>query len=264
MQIKLLRDVIGKISGKNSIELADILSNKKNVNEFLIAKKLKLTINQTRRILYRLSDFGLVSFIRKKDKRKGWYTYFWTLNIGRALKILHKELNEEINQLEHQLKSRQVKRFYVCKTCGNEVNEETALLNDFMCKECGMVYELNESKKVINELNSRIAFLKKEKEDTEREIKIIEEKEEKAKKRREKKVANEKKAMRAKRALERKKLREKEKRKAEKNKKRKSKQSSKKKTKKKQVREKKAKKKPIKKKSAKKKKEKKKVVRKKK
>ena len=50
--------------------VSDIISNK-HVNEFIIAKKLDLTINQTRNVLYKLADEGLVSSIRKKDKKKG-------------------------------------------------------------------------------------------------------------------------------------------------------------------------------------------------
>jgi len=69
----LLKEVVAIVAGKQAEEIADILDSKKHVNEFLIAKKLGITINQTRNILYKLSDFGLVSFIRKKDKRKGWY-----------------------------------------------------------------------------------------------------------------------------------------------------------------------------------------------
>lgn len=217
-QINLLKDIIGKLSGKNSVELADILYNKKNVNEFFIAKKLNLTIHQIRRVLYRLSDFGLVSFIKKKDKRKGWYTYFWTLNIKRSLKVLHKELDEEISQLEHQLKSRQMKRFYICKTCAKEVNEETALLHDFVCKECGSVYSLSENKKTINELTSKLNSLKKERQEAEKEIKIIEEKEEKSKKRKERREIAAKKAERKKRAAARKRAKAKEKKAAAKKK----------------------------------------------
>ena len=51
-------------------EIVDLLYGKANVNEFLIAKKLNVTINQARNILYKLGDEGLVSFIRKKDKKK--------------------------------------------------------------------------------------------------------------------------------------------------------------------------------------------------
>mgnify|MGYP001579745958 FL=1 len=69
---KFLMDVVIIVVGKQSEDLVDILDNKKHINEFIIAKKLNLTINQTRNLLYKLSDYGLVSSIRKKDKKKGW------------------------------------------------------------------------------------------------------------------------------------------------------------------------------------------------
>ena len=53
---KFLRDVVTIAVAKYAEPIADLLNNKKHVNEFLIAKKLDLTINQTRNILYKLSD----------------------------------------------------------------------------------------------------------------------------------------------------------------------------------------------------------------
>ena len=123
---------------------------------------MELTINQVRNILYKLSAEGLVSFTRKKDKRKGWYTYFWTLNTFRALELLEKRLKKEVESLNFQLKSRETKRFYLCETCRNEVSEETALLNNFTCQECGEVYKLNEDKKVFNELKNKIIRLERQ------------------------------------------------------------------------------------------------------
>src|SRR3989338_11520661 len=77
-QIELLKFIVEGLINKQAVPIMDLLSSKKPVNEFTIAEKLGLTINQTRNIIYKLSDFGLVSFTRKKDKRKGWYIYFWT------------------------------------------------------------------------------------------------------------------------------------------------------------------------------------------
>ncbi|HRZ85953.1 MAG TPA: hypothetical protein P5277_04205 [Candidatus Paceibacterota bacterium] len=173
MKIDFLKDVALIVAGKNTGQIVELLFNKKNVNEFLIAKKLNLTINQTRNILYKLSDEGLVSFTRKKDKRKGWYTYFWTFNIEKALLFLQKSLIKEIEQLEHQLKSRQVKRFYICKTCNSEISEENALLHNFTCLECGEVYELNDNKKSLNDLNSSINKLRKQLDEINSELEII-------------------------------------------------------------------------------------------
>jgi len=67
---KFLKEVVVITVGKQAEPIADLLNAKKHVNEFIIAKKLGLTINQTRNILYKISNSGLVSFIRKKDKKK--------------------------------------------------------------------------------------------------------------------------------------------------------------------------------------------------
>jgi transcription factor E len=156
MQSKLLKSVVGELAGVASEEIIDILFNKRDVNEFLIAKKMKLTINQVRNILYKLSAEGLVSFTRKKDKRKGWYIYFWTLNTEKCLIRLEQELMKRISELETLLQNRQTKRFYVCKSCNIEVSEEVALENDFTCQECADVYELADNEKPIKEITAKI------------------------------------------------------------------------------------------------------------
>ena len=181
MQVNLLKGIVEEIAGKQAREIVDLLVWKKDVNEFLIAKKLKLTINQTRNILYKLSESGLVSFIRKKDKRKGWYIYFWTIDSLKSLEFLEKKLLEEIFQLKNQLKNRKIRRFYFCKTCNVEVGEETALLSQFTCHECGQVYDLSENIEPIKQLESKINKLEKS-------IETIREEEKKIKEVLEKKV----------------------------------------------------------------------------
>ena len=162
MQVKFLKSVVEHLINKAAVPIVDLLAGKKDVNEFLIAKKLELTINQTRNILYKLSDYGLVSFIRKKDKRKGWYIYFWTLNVYQSLSLLEKKLKEELIQAEEQLKSRKEKRYYTCNICSIEVSEEVALLNDFICQECEEVYELSDNQEIINSLEKNITKLRRE------------------------------------------------------------------------------------------------------
>lgn len=173
MKVDLLKDVANLVAGKNAGPIVNLLFDKKNVNEFLIAKKLGLTINQTRNILYKLSDEGLVSFVRKKDKKKGWYTYFWTFNTDKALLFLQKNLIKEIDNLELKARDREDKRFYICPSCSTEVSEEVALNNNFLCPECGEVYVLNDNKKSINDLSGNITKLKKELADINSELDII-------------------------------------------------------------------------------------------
>ncbi len=161
-QIKLLKIIVEELIGKKSVEIIDLLVGKKHVNEFIIAKKLKLTINQTRNVLYKLSEHGLVSFIRKKDKKRGWYIYFWTINPYQALNLLENSLKKKLQEQETLLKNRMISNHYFCNNCFIEVKEETALLNNFICSECNSVYQLADNTKVIQEINDKIAKLKKE------------------------------------------------------------------------------------------------------
>lgn len=164
----LLKEAISLVAGKQAEDLVDLLDEQKHVNEFVIAKKLDLTINQVRNILYKISDFGLVSSIRKKDKKKGWYTYFWKIEVVKALEFLKETLTKKTDSAEHQIKSREIKRFYHCPRCHLELTEENALLNNFTCPECGSILELKDNSKMIKDL-------RKHKEKLEKDMTIIEE-----------------------------------------------------------------------------------------
>jgi len=165
---KFLSEVIVGIVGKPGEDLVELLDDKKYINEFLIAKKLDLTINQTRNILYKISDYGLVSSIRKKDKKKGWYTYFWKIEILKSLEFLRGILSKNINEIDNQIKSRTEKQFYTCKRCNIEITEEKALLHDFICNECGEVYLLKDNVFIIK-------GLEKEKDKLDKQLNLIDE-----------------------------------------------------------------------------------------
>lgn len=216
MQVALLKNVVSSVVGQSVAGIVDLLYEKKNVNELIIAKKLKLTINQTRNILYRLADEGLVSFIRKKDRKKGgWYIYFWTLNTGRGLTKFRENLMKSLENLQNRLNLRRTERFYYCANCNIESNEENALLYHYTCPECGEVLQLKEKGKEIEVLEKEIAKLNELVKSIEVEMGAIAKKEGavKARKNRaeEKKKAKERAVKRKKRELERKKLKRKKK-----------------------------------------------------
>jgi len=159
---KILKEVVTLIVGKQAEDIVDLLDTKKHINEFIIAKKLDLTINQTRNILYKISDNGLVSYIRKKDKKKGWYTYFWKIEILKSLEFMKSDLLKKIDQLEYKIKSRETKRFYICERCNIELTEDNALLYNFTCDECGDLLVLKDNAKLIREMKKNLEKLKKD------------------------------------------------------------------------------------------------------
>jgi len=210
MQVKLLKEIVTNLVGPSSAKIVDLLYDKKNVNEFLIAKVLKLTINQTRNILYKLADDGLVSFIRKKDrKRGGWYTYFWTLNSGKSLIKFREKLQKEVENLHQQLAIKKTQQFFWCKNDSIEYTNETALLNNYTCPECGEVLELKDNSTQILNLEKQISKFAGIFEELNKDIGEIMEQETKVKNRRLKAEAKKKEKERAERKKERDKLKKK-------------------------------------------------------
>jgi len=156
------KTVARRIAGKPGEDVIEILFDRENFNEFKIAEKLKKNINEVRNILYKLSSFNVISSTRKKDKRKGWYTYFWTFDKVKALGVLLKLKEQEFFNLDHIFKSRITKNFYYCESDGIEMSEETALNHDFSCPECSqLLVPVNEGKK-IKEITQKVDLAKKE------------------------------------------------------------------------------------------------------
>jgi len=207
---ELLRELVGKIAGKNTEVIVDIISTGKPINEFKIAEKLKLTINQTRNILYKLSAQSIVYSVRKKDTKKGWYIYSWSFNYQKSLEKLMDIKKKEVSNHDHLLESRQSKRFYICPSECLETSEENAMLHDFKCQECGQLLqfktfdkEIAELKEKIENASKEIAVIKEElvKVHAERERKDVKDMEKKKKERQVKRALARKKAMREKKKL---------------------------------------------------------------
>jgi transcription factor E len=178
---KFLKEVVILVVGKSAEQIAELLETDKHVNEFTIAKKMDLTINQVRNILYKLADQGLVSSVREKDKKKGWYTYFWKIEVLKSLEFLKSIMEKQISQVIFQKNSREAKQFYVCERCNLEFNEEHALLKNFTCNECGGVFSLKDNSKILKELSKRLERLTKELALIDEEISIEKEKLDKVK-----------------------------------------------------------------------------------
>ena len=259
-----LKEVVVYVAGKPAEEITVLLNSKKHVNEFILAKKMDLTINQTRNILYKISDHGLVSSIMKKDKKKGWYTYFWKIEVLKSLEFLKSILLKRVEQINIQIKNREAKQFYVCERCGIELTEENALLVDFTCNECGDIFTIKDNSKLLRELKknldkieSKLVFVNQEIEKEQEKVNKVKAKEiekiakEKAEKRKE---AARKRALTRKKTMKKKAVKKKTKKKTKKKVKKKVVKKKVKKKIKKKAKKKSAKKKPAKKKTKKKKK----------
>ncbi len=159
---KIIEKVVAETAGADVIPLVKLLKNKKNVSEFKLAEALKIEINQARNMLYRLYNVNLVSFVRKKDKKKGWYIYYWTFDLKRVkylAKILKRKRLEELKEKLAQEKSSQ---FFVCPNKCVRLDFDHAMSFEFKCPECGSIVQQEDNTEKIKKLEAEIKKLEGE------------------------------------------------------------------------------------------------------
>ncbi|MEK6826611.1 MAG: hypothetical protein AABX90_03205 [Nanoarchaeota archaeon] len=206
---EILNPIIEEIAGDDVVRLVQLVKGKSNVSEFKMAEKLDITVNNVRTMLYKLISYDLVESVRKKDKKKGWYVYFWTLNMPKVRDLAIRIKLNNIDKLSQRLRNEETTDFFRCPEKHIRASLTLAMEHDFKCPECGLNLEKDDNKKLIGaiknnieKLNEEVEFLKK------LEIKPIQEKKERrAPKSKHKKPAKKKKI--AKKPLKKKKSRKK-------------------------------------------------------
>lgn len=158
----LIEDVITEVAGKDVVPLVLILKNKKNVSEFKLAELIKKEINATRNMLYRLYDYNLVSFTRKKDKKKGWYIYYWTFDLKRARYLIQDLKEKRIVKLKQRLEREQKGQFFSCESKCIRLDFDQAMNFEFKCPECGQLISEEDMTKEIEKIELKIVELEKE------------------------------------------------------------------------------------------------------
>ena len=158
MQIpdELIFNLVKQVAGSDTIALFELLKGRKNVSEFKIAEKMGISVNQVRNMLYRLQEFNLVFHIRRKDKTKGWYIYYWTFDIHKAINLIVDIKQKEIGDYEKEIEQMGVKRYFICKPCRVKISEESALESQFTCFDCGEVLVTQDDDRRKRELVRRI------------------------------------------------------------------------------------------------------------
>ncbi len=159
---KIIESVVGEVAGDDVVTLVKYLKNKKNVSEFKLASIIKKEVNATRNMLYRLYENNLVSFIRRKDKKKGWYIYYWTFNLKRVKDLIKSLKKKRLIKLKERLERERGSIFFLCPNKCIRLSFEQATEFEFKCPECGTLMEQEDSRKLIERIEAEIKELEKE------------------------------------------------------------------------------------------------------
>ena len=159
---KALNNLIIKLVGEEGVRLINKLKKRDNFSEFTLANQLRRSINQVRNLLYKLQEHNLVSFTRKKDKKKGWYIYYWTFDKSRAKEVILSMKKDKLSRLKKELDRIKDTILFICPNGCVEEGFEEAMSNDFKCMECGKLLEQEDNEEKIEKLKKKIKELEKE------------------------------------------------------------------------------------------------------
>ena len=134
---KKIEEILLSILGSEGLPLIQQLYGKQNVSEFDLATKTKKDIKVIRRMLYTLYNHNIVGFIRKKDKQKGWYIYYWTILPDNVKFAYIRKKKEQLVRLQQQLEDEGKELFFACSKRCVRLNFDQATEFEFHCPECG-------------------------------------------------------------------------------------------------------------------------------
>lgn len=157
----LFEDVISEVAGPDVLPLVKSLKNKSNISEFKLASTLRQEINTVRNMLYRLYNANLVTFIRKKDQKKGWYIYYWTFNTRNIHHLAEEIKKKKVEKITERLTREKNSLFYLCKNKCLRLEFEQAADFEFKCPECGSLLDQEDNRQKIQTLQQEMDTLQK-------------------------------------------------------------------------------------------------------
>lgn len=150
------------VIGEEGLPLVRELSGRENVSEFELGDRLKKDIKIVRKMLYLLYNYNLVSFIRKKDKIKGWYIYYWTL-IPESIRFNYiKRKKELLARLQQRLEDESRELFYICPNQCVRLDFDQSMDFEFHCSECGELTSQEDNAERLKMLRKKISDLETE------------------------------------------------------------------------------------------------------
>ncbi|MDA0756796.1 MAG: transcription factor [Crenarchaeota archaeon] len=132
--------IAAMIGGDEYLKVARSLLKTEDATDEEIASSTGLRINMVRRVLYDLFGKGLITGIRVKDERKGWFVYRWRSRRDEVENFIENQKKKILNRLQQRLDYENSSDFY---HCGNQdcarVTFEDSLELFFKCTACGQI-----------------------------------------------------------------------------------------------------------------------------
>jgi transcription initiation factor TFIIE subunit alpha len=147
--------------GEDGIRIIKALIGREATDEE-ISEELEIKLNVARKILYKLYDYRLASYLRTKDKDIGWYIYTWKLNLPRVKKVIMERKKKVLEDLSNKLEYEVNTVFFACTNDRFRIPYDIASERSFRCPQCEGALEFTNNQVVVERLESEIQRLQDE------------------------------------------------------------------------------------------------------
>jgi transcription initiation factor TFIIE subunit alpha len=151
------------LGGDDYIRVARALLNNEDTTDEEIASATGLKINTVRKVLYDLFSRALISGIRVRDEKKGWFVYKWRVKRDNVDTFIDLQRRKILERLMIRLEYEESNQFY---HCGNDscprLTFDQAIDAFFRCPSCKMPLNIADNSMIKQALISKIEELSKE------------------------------------------------------------------------------------------------------
>ena len=162
---KLQKDLLEELAGKEGVKIGEYLLNNPNeVTDEELADKTQIKLNLVRKILYKLNENKLAKFRRVRDKKSGWFIYYWTQDFDHIVDLVTIKQRKVLKKLQARLEFERENMFFVCvQHCNDErYSFDEAVELTFTCPNCRGKLEFQHNEEIKNLLEQKIEALKAE------------------------------------------------------------------------------------------------------
>lgn len=149
------------IGGDEYLKVASSLLKAEDATDEEIASSTGLRINMVRKVLYGLFGKSLITGVRVKDEKRGWFVYRWRTRRDEVETFIEGQKRQIMERLQQRLDYENSTQFY---HCGNNdcprVTFEDTLDNMFKCMNCGEVMNLQKNDKLRRAFSKKIAHIR--------------------------------------------------------------------------------------------------------
>jgi len=151
------------IGGDEYLKVARSLLKSLDATDEENASSTGLRINMVRKVLYDLFGKALITGVRVKDERKGWFVYRWRSRRDEVENFIENQKKKISERLQHRLDYENSSQFY---HCGNNdcsrLTFEDALESFIKCPSCSGVLNLKKNDKSKKAFAKQVDKIRKE------------------------------------------------------------------------------------------------------